>query len=469
MSIRFVKMEGLGNDYVYVDAYTAPELAQRADLPELARAISDRHRGVGSDGLILVARPEAPSAHVRMRMFNADGSESEMCGNGVRCVAKFAHDRLGLRKRPMLVQTGRGVLSIDFETHQHKLVSACVDMGEPELRPELVPVLESELVDGTGPERGLAVGSRVWSFVPVSMGNPHAVFFDHTLDLALLGPTIERHPAFPRRVNAHAVRVLRPDYAEMTTWERGAGLTQACGTGACAVLVAGVLTGRLQPGATIRLPGGELKIRWDRARNRVFMTGPAADVFEGTWPEPVRPRPVPTLHTARLLLRQLTHEDVPAIVAAMASPQISQNTLTIPHPYTTEQGHRWVAMTREGIDAGTVALWGIFLPASGELVGTTGLRINPDHDRAEVGYVIAEPHWGRGYATEALRAVLGASFGHYGLNRVEAKHFAHNPASGRVMAKAGMKPEGTLRQALKKNGRHLDDVVYAALRTEWTP
>jgi diaminopimelate epimerase len=304
--MRFVKMHGIGNDYVYVDAYSGAgnvALAERADLPEIARRVSDRHRGVGSDGLILVCMPSGGTdAHVRMRMFNADGSESEMCGNGVRCVAKFAHDRLGMRFMPLRVETGRGVLSITYESAGGKLTSATVDMGEPILELARVPVDEGRLgAAASGAharERVVEVdgaGSGRWVGSFVSMGNPHAVFFDGAndalrgeglgrMEIERIGPRIETHPAFPRRVNAHFVCVHSEHEATMRTWERGAGATQACGTGACAVLVAGVLTGRLSRRATLHLPGGDLVIEWDEKTNHVFMTGPAEDVFEGEWP-----------------------------------------------------------------------------------------------------------------------------------------------------------------------------------------
>ena len=297
--MRFVKMHGIQNDYVYVDAVTRPEL-ERGDLPALARAISHRHTGVGSDGLILLCRPAA-DGHVRMRMFNADGSESEMCGNGVRCVAKFAHDRLGIRANPMLVETGAGVLSIEYITDGSKLTRATVDMGEPILDLQQIPV-DPERVQWNE-RKGEAIGYSIrgwkgifdWRFV--SMGNPHAVSWEAApLDLRGIAPDertrlgrmcaeIEILPAFPRRINVHFVRNRSRTEADMITWERGAGFTQACGTGACAVLVAGVLAGRMEREALLHLPGGDLTIRWDEKTNHVFKTGPATEVFEGDWPD----------------------------------------------------------------------------------------------------------------------------------------------------------------------------------------
>lgn len=290
-------MHGIGNDYVYVDAITRPEL-ERLNLPVLSERISDRHRGVGSDGLILLCTPEGPDNHVRMRMFNADGSESEMCGNGVRCVAKFAHDRLGMTRAPMRVETGQGVLAIDFELDRSgKLAAATVDMGEPTLALESIPVASSELAWRRDDNCCIEVGRAredVLIFTPVSMGNPHAVFFEgenesvfggglSALDVARLGPLVEHHPAFPRRVNAHFVAVHSSGEATMRTWERGSGITLACGTGAAAVAVAGVLTGRLARECLLHLPGGDLGIRWDEETGHVFMTGPAEDSFEGVW------------------------------------------------------------------------------------------------------------------------------------------------------------------------------------------
>ena len=269
--MKFTKMHGIGNDYVYVDCFNerAP-----ADPSAVARVISDRHTGVGSDGLILILPSD--KADVRMRMFNADGGESEMCGNGVRCVAKYAYDHGLSKANPIRVETGRGVLIIVMKVVEGAVREATVDMGAPIRAPERIPVDESKLTDEL----------RVATFV--SMGNPHAVFFVddvRQLDLNVMGPRVERHPAFPNRTNAHWVQVHSRDEVTMRTWERGSGVTQACGTGACAVCVAGVLTGRTDRKILAHLPGGDLTLEWRESDNHVYKTGPATEVFMGEWPD----------------------------------------------------------------------------------------------------------------------------------------------------------------------------------------
>jgi len=276
--LKFVKMEGLGNDYVYVDCFRQP-IPQ--DPAALARVIADRHFGVGGDGLILVCPSD--KADARMRMFNADGSESEMCGNGVRCVAKLVHDH-GLATKPRLtIETGRGVLTLDLEIESGKTRRVRVDMGEPILEAARIP---TTLAGNPPVLADLAVGGRTLALTCVSMGNPHAVcFVDSITDELVLGmgPQVENHPAFPRRVNVEFVRVDNPGEFTMRVWERGSGETLACGTGACAVAVAGVLTGKLNRKVVGHLRGGDLLLEWDQATNHVFMTGPAVEVFQGTW------------------------------------------------------------------------------------------------------------------------------------------------------------------------------------------
>ncbi len=278
--MKFTKMHGIGNDYVYVNTFDQKPPANPA---RLAIAISDRHFGVGSDGLILIGPSERADA--RMRMFNADGSESEMCGNGVRCVAKYIHDHGIAPKGRVTIETGRGNLTLDLEIDRGKARRVRVDMGTPILQGSDIPTRLS----GDPPVNvPLEVEGQHLLVTAVSMGNPHAVVYVEDVaqfPVAALGPVLEHHPAFPRRVNAHFVTVLGPGVVRMRTWERGSGITLACGTGACAVCVAGVLTGRTEPKVLAHLPGGDLELEWQGAGESVFMTGPATEVFTGDWSE----------------------------------------------------------------------------------------------------------------------------------------------------------------------------------------
>lgn len=276
-------MHGLGNDYVYVNCFR-----ERVEDPAtLARAVSHRRFGIGSDGLILITPSDV--APLRMRMFNVDGTEGQMCGNGLRCVAKLAWDSGICRENPMRIETGRGVLEVRLLIGTKGVESVTVDMGEPILEPAKIPFLtaQARALDAWTYEIEL-LGRRV-QCLPVSTGNPHAVFFCEELDrvdLALEGPAAENHAAFPERVNAHWAQVLADDRVRMKTWERGSGVTWACGTGACAVTAAAHLTGRTGANICVELPGGELKIRYDPDSRHLFMTGPATTVFEGEfrWP-----------------------------------------------------------------------------------------------------------------------------------------------------------------------------------------
>jgi len=295
--MRFTKMHGAGNDYVYVNAF---EELLPADLPRLAIAVSDRHKGIGSDGLILI-RPSSV-ADARMQMFNADGSEAEMCGNGVRCVAKYVYDHGIARKETLRIETGRGVLTLNVFAANGTVDRVRVGMGQPILKSAEIPTL----LDGDPPTMvqldiadkptfvgrlGLG-GSGAWTWHPlqatrVSMGNPHCVIFvdEITDDLVLgAGPQIECHHVFPNRVNVEFVKVLSRSETIMRVWERGSGETQACGTGACAAAVAGVLAGLTERRVLTHLSGGDLELEWSES-GEVFMTGPAAEVFEGVWPD----------------------------------------------------------------------------------------------------------------------------------------------------------------------------------------
>jgi diaminopimelate epimerase len=278
--MKFTKMHGLGNDYVYVSTF---DQKAPADPARLAVAVSDRHFGIGGDGLILIGPSERADA--RMRMFNADGSESEMCGNGVRCVAKYVHDH-GIARRPRVtIETGRGVLTLDLEIDGGKARRVKVDMGAPILQGSDIPTR----LPGDPPIHvPLTVGGHELAVTAVSVGNPHAVVYVDDVSafpVEAVGPLLERHPSFPRRVNAHFVEVLGPAEVRMRTWERGSGITLACGTGACAVCVAGVLTGRTARAILAHLPGGDLELAWPDDGASVVMTGPATEVFSGDWPD----------------------------------------------------------------------------------------------------------------------------------------------------------------------------------------
>ena len=271
--VRMTKMHGIGNDYVYVDCRERDVVD---DAPRLARAVARRHHGIGSDGLILV-RP-SPDADCRMEMYNADGSRAEMCGNGIRCVAKYVHDR-GLTKNPLRIDTDDGVKTITVGLDAHgRVAAATVDMGVPVLDGPRIPVAsEGRVID-----QPLEVAGLPWQITCVSMGNPHCVVFVHdvdALDLPRIGPQFEHHPFFPKRVNTEFVAVRSRTKLDFRVWERGSGETQACGTGACAALVAAVLTGQSDRRATIHLRGGDLAIDWRADDDHVLMTGAAAEVF----------------------------------------------------------------------------------------------------------------------------------------------------------------------------------------------
>jgi diaminopimelate epimerase len=299
--MRFTKMHGIGNDYVYVNGF----VEKLPDPAAVARVISDRHFGIGSDGLILILPSD--KADVRMRMFNADGSEAEMCGNGVRCVAKYAYDHGLTESNPMKVETGRGILSLALHCEAGKVRQVTVNMGQPILKLADIPVDRDHVALTQEPHQYVFsikhkptfneashyqkyedLDDLVCAATFVSMGNPHVVIFVDDVarvDLSYIGPLVENFKAFPRRINAHFVQVISPTEVIMKTWERGSGITLACGTGACAVAVAGVLTGKSSRKILAHLPGGDLSLEWRESDNNVYMTGPATEVFEGAWNE----------------------------------------------------------------------------------------------------------------------------------------------------------------------------------------
>ncbi len=282
--MNFTKMHGIGNDYVYVDCFKE----KVADPMGLAPRISDRHMGVGADGLILIC--PSVKADVRMRMFNADGSEAEMCGNGIRCVAKYVYDHGLVRKPSLAIETGRGTLALELELADGLVRRVRVDMGEPILAADEIPTTlpgNQALPGCPVVDAPLKVRGRELRVTCVSMGNPHCVTFLKELSdywVLQVGPKIEVDPHFPRRVNAEFVEVLSPGEVRVRVWERGSGETLACGTGACAVCVAGALSGRTGRKILAHLPGGDLELHWAEDGN-VFMTGPAVEVFSGEWEE----------------------------------------------------------------------------------------------------------------------------------------------------------------------------------------
>lgn len=289
--MRFTKMQGLGNDYVYVDCFSQKI---PADPATLAQRIADRHFGVGGDGLILICPSERADA--RMRMFNADGSESEMCGNGVRCVAKYVHDHGIAKKETLTIETGRGVLTLMLDVQAGQARRIRVDMGEPILESEKIPTTlpGPRVVDVAMPQYQAASDSWLKEsgldprMTCVSMGNPHVVIYCQDVSkipLETVGPVLENHAWFPRRINVHFVHAHSSSEVTMRTWERGSGITLACGTGACAVCVAGVLSGRAGRRIIAHLPGGDLELEWNESDNHVYMTGPAVEVFSGEWPK----------------------------------------------------------------------------------------------------------------------------------------------------------------------------------------
>ena len=278
--IRFTKMHGAGNDYVYIDCFTQP---RPADPPALARKMAHRHFGVGGDGLILILPSEVADA--RMQMFNADGSEAEMCGNGIRCVAKYVYDHGIARRETLSIETACGILPIRLVLKDDLVAGAQVDMGEPILEATRIPTTWSQprVVN-----EELEVDGRFFEVTCVSMGNPHCVIFvDSATDELVrgVGPRIECHERFPQRTNVEFVEVLSPREVRQRTWERGTGETWACGTGASAVCVAGVISGRTERTIINHLLGGDLELTWDEASGHVWMTGPAEEVFSGEWPD----------------------------------------------------------------------------------------------------------------------------------------------------------------------------------------
>ena len=278
--MKFTKMQGLGNDYVYVNCFK-----EKIDNPsEVAKFVSDRHFGIGSDGLIMINPSKV--ADFEMEMYNADGSRGEMCGNGIRCVAKYVYDYGLTDKTHISVETLGGIKYLDLTVKDGKVALVRVDMGEPELDPEKIPIIMKGYSDETDRvlNAQIKVDGKEYHMTGVSMGNPHdVVYIDDVqgLDIEKIGPKFENHERFPQRINTEFARVIDRKTVEMRVWERGSGETLACGTGACAVAVASILNGYTEREVEIRLLGGNLQIEWNEEDNHVYMTGPATVVFDG--------------------------------------------------------------------------------------------------------------------------------------------------------------------------------------------
>lgn len=273
--MKFTKMHGCGNDYVYVNLFE-----EKVENPaEVSIKVSDRHFGIGSDGLITIGPSD--KADFRMHIYNADGSEAEMCGNGIRCVAKYVYDHHLTDKTEITVETGAGILTLILFPKDGKVEQVRVDMGEPILEPSQIPVVADgdKVID-----EPIEVGGKTWNMTCVSMGNPHAVVFvDDTANFPLetYGPLFENHERFPKRTNTEFVQIISRTEANMRVWERGSAETWACGTGTCACVMACILNGKTEDKVLVHLRGGDLTIEYDRENNHVFMTGPATEVFEG--------------------------------------------------------------------------------------------------------------------------------------------------------------------------------------------
>ena len=273
--MKFTKMHGLGNDYVYVNCFE-----EKIDNPPaVARFVSDRHFGIGSDGLIMIN--PSKTADFEMEMYNADGSRGEMCGNGIRCVAKYVYDYGLTDKTQISVETLGGIKYLDLTVEDGKVSQVKVDMGKPELEADMIPIISEreQVID-----EPIEVDGKEYHMTGVSMGNPHAVIYVDDvkgLDLEKIGPKFENHERFPKRINTEFVHCIDRQTVEMRVWDRGSGETLACGTGACAVAVSSILNNLTDTRVTVKLLGGDLQIEWDREKDRVFMTGPATVVFDG--------------------------------------------------------------------------------------------------------------------------------------------------------------------------------------------
>lgn len=276
--MKFTKMHGLGNDYVYVNCFEETI----SNPPEVSKFVSDRHFGIGSDGLIMINPSKV--ADFEMEMYNADGSRAEMCGNGIRSVAKYVYDYGLTEKTSISIETLAGIKYLDLTVENGKVTLVKVDMGKPELNPKKIPVVMDDKTLEKVVDEPILVDGKEYRMTAVSMGNPHVIVYMEDvqgLEIEKVGPKFENHERFPQRINTEFVRVLDRTTVEMRVWERGSGETLACGTGACAVAVACMLNGLTEDEVTVKLLGGDLRIYWDREADKVYMTGPATVVFDG--------------------------------------------------------------------------------------------------------------------------------------------------------------------------------------------
>ncbi len=281
--MKFTKMHGCGNDYVYINGLE--ERIEYDKKPELVRCMSRRHFGIGSDGVIFIN--PSTEADFEMEMWNADGTHGEMCGNGIRCVAKYVYDHHMTDRTEISVVSAGKVKYLKLQVKEGKVETVRVNMGAPVFTPSEIPVLMPEKKD-MAVDEPITVNGKEYRMTCVSMGNPHAVVFLEDvagLEIEKLGPYFENHERFPRRINTEFVKVLDKSHVEMRVWERGSGETLACGTGSCATVAACVLNGLTDTAVTVKLLGGDLLVEWDRKENLIYMTGPADTVYEGNWPD----------------------------------------------------------------------------------------------------------------------------------------------------------------------------------------
>ena len=276
--IDFTKMTGIGNDYIYIDCTDGTKIK---DVPEMTKKLSDRHFGIGADGVILIDKPDDEKADFKMKIYNSDGSEAEMCGNGIRCVAKFIHDKNLSDKDKLSIQTLSGIKKVKIlEDNKGECNGAIVDMGEPLFQDNNIPY---HVYEPFNKDLDIDVDGEKMRFTVVSMGNPHAVTFVENLDnlqIEKCGPIVENNPIFPNRTNVEFVQIIDKNNIKVRVWERGVGETYACGTGACAAMVASGINGYTDENVNVELPGGKLEIEWGKD-NHIYMQGPAETVFEG--------------------------------------------------------------------------------------------------------------------------------------------------------------------------------------------